>query len=288
MRLIVHADDYGYSQSVNDAIYELCKLGALSSASIMANMPFTNEAYKLLDIDNVSLGLHSTFTQGRPISKPEMVPTLVTKDGFFNDYATMAKNAKKGVINSKEIVTELRNQYNFVKEIIGDKLTFLDAHHSIHNKLIPFRRAFIQFGREFDKKIYLRTSQFHYIVKKGDYYYFQQPSYKSLLKYGPRKVLINYFYKHGATLFAKSFKITDGQITAILNPNETIFHRLYKVSDIGAYDKTIYVVAHPATKTDDLKDTILTQQRVDEYNTLKSSSFLHFLSKVNLTNFSSI
>lgn len=287
MKLIIHADDFGYSKSVNEAIIDLCQLGSLSSTSIMANMPFALQAKELVSLKHISLGLHSTFTQDKPVSNPKFVKSLIDQKGYFLDYATMAAKAKKNQIPINEIVYELRSQHEFVKSIIGERLTFIDAHHSIHNKLIPFRKAFIVFGKELNKPV-LRTSQFHYIEQRAGDFSFIQPTISSIHRFGTRKVLVNYFYRYGSALFAKVYTITDGQITANLNKNETIFHRLTKLKDLESYKKTLYVVAHPATSTKDLKNTMLTKQRVEEYNYMKTDEFLAFISNANIVNFSMI
>jgi len=138
MNLIIHADDFGMTRSINEAILELAKLGTLSSTSVMANMPYSNEVIELLDIPAISIGLHSTFTQGKPLSDLKKIPSLIDTQGNFLDYHNLVKGYRKNSIKTDEIFIELENQFLWLQNQIGDKLIFIDSHHSIHNKLDGF------------------------------------------------------------------------------------------------------------------------------------------------------
>ena len=53
MKIIINADDFGMTKSVNEAIIELLSIGSISSTSVMVNMEYASEAKQLLDIDNI-------------------------------------------------------------------------------------------------------------------------------------------------------------------------------------------------------------------------------------------
>lgn len=285
MNLIIHADDFGMTKSINDAIIELCQLGTLSSTSIMANMPYSKEAIKLLDISNISLGLHSTFTQGKPISEPQKIPSLINKEGLFLSYNELLKNARAGRVDVNHIKSELKAQYSFVKDIIGDRLIFIDAHHSIHNKLKPFQKAFIDVGKELKIPI-TRTRQQLYIVESKNRIDILRPSLINIGMFGLKKVLTNYYYKNVAKHFSKTFKIADGQLSVFKNDESRIFELVGKLlQQKNNPQSTVYIVSHPATNTNDLVNTNLTEQRVKEYEFLKSEVFTESISIYPLKSF---
>lgn len=288
MSLIIHADDFGMTRSINDAIIELCKLGTLSSTSIMANMPFSSEATELISIPNISLGLHSTFTQGKPISLSKEIPTLCNHEGSFYNYQELVKRAQSGKIDILDIIKELRAQYLFVKEIIGDKLIFIDAHHSIQNKLKPFHKAFIEVGKEFNIPI-IRTRQQVFLKDLKNEIKLMHPSFFNVKSMGVKRVITNYYYQSVARQFSKTFSIADGQLSVFKNDEKRLFELVRKLIIQNKFDnKTYYVVSHPATNTSDLKDTNLTEERVLEYNYLKSDAFKKAVLKNPLNNFSKL
>lgn len=46
MKLIINADDFGLSKSINDGIISGIKKGCITSTSIMVNMDFAKDAVK--------------------------------------------------------------------------------------------------------------------------------------------------------------------------------------------------------------------------------------------------
>src|SRR5690606_9631825 len=200
MKIIIHADDFSMTKSINKAIIELLQYRTLSSTSIMANMPFTNEAEKLVKIENISLGLHSTFTQGNPLTPPNKIPSLVDENGFFLKYSELVKKEKNGKVVLGDVLIELENQYNNVKEIIGEKLIFLDSHHSIHNKLKTFRDAFIIFGKK-QKINAVRNRRLLYLKKENNRVEMVDPSISNLMHFPLKNIAANYYYKYFSRQF---------------------------------------------------------------------------------------
>src|ERR1051325_11343648 len=65
-RLIVNADDFGRSSSINKAIIRAYREGILTSASLMVNEPSCAEAVALAKQNpNLGIGLHLTMQIGR-------------------------------------------------------------------------------------------------------------------------------------------------------------------------------------------------------------------------------
>src|SRR5256885_13602155 len=80
MRIVTNADDFGLDADTTAATIECFRAGALTSASIMPNMPATDQAVEFtLQNPQHSFGVHLTFvcdTVEAPISAPEMLPAM--------------------------------------------------------------------------------------------------------------------------------------------------------------------------------------------------------------------
>ncbi len=84
-RLIVNADDFGLSPSVNAAVIRAHREGILTSASLMVNEPGCAEAVQLAkENPRLGVGLHLTLLLGRAALPPEKIPGLVNARGEFS------------------------------------------------------------------------------------------------------------------------------------------------------------------------------------------------------------
>jgi hopanoid biosynthesis associated protein HpnK len=85
-RLIVNADDFGLSHSVNEAVIRAHREGILTSASLMVNENGFDEAVKLAkENPKIGVGLHLTLLQGHSALPPEKIPGLVNALGEFSE-----------------------------------------------------------------------------------------------------------------------------------------------------------------------------------------------------------
>ncbi len=85
-RLVVNADDFGLSQSVNDAVIRAHREGILTSASLMVNEAGFDEAMKLAkENPKLGVGLHLCLLQGHSALPPEKIPDLVNARGEFSN-----------------------------------------------------------------------------------------------------------------------------------------------------------------------------------------------------------
>jgi hopanoid biosynthesis associated protein HpnK len=85
-RLIVNADDFGRSSSINQAVVRAHREGILTSASLMVNEPGFDEAVKLAkENPGLGVGLHLTLLVGHSALPPEKIPGLVNDRGEFPD-----------------------------------------------------------------------------------------------------------------------------------------------------------------------------------------------------------
>src|SRR5688572_11246996 len=90
-RLIVTADDFGASTSINQAVFEAHHKGILTCASLMVNGDAFDEAVELARLcPNLGVGLHLTLCCGRATLGVENVPNLVNDGGTFRRSALAA------------------------------------------------------------------------------------------------------------------------------------------------------------------------------------------------------
>ena len=79
-RLIVNADDFGRSHSINEAVIRAHNEGVLTTASLMATGGAFDDAVEQAHKNpRLGVGLHITLICGRSILKPTEVPGLVNK-----------------------------------------------------------------------------------------------------------------------------------------------------------------------------------------------------------------
>jgi hopanoid biosynthesis associated protein HpnK len=85
-RLIVNADDFGRSASINQAVIRAHREGILTTASLMVNEPGCEEAVALArENPTLGVGLHLTLLCGHSALPPEQIPGLVNANGEFGD-----------------------------------------------------------------------------------------------------------------------------------------------------------------------------------------------------------
>jgi hopanoid biosynthesis associated protein HpnK len=86
-RLIVNADDFGLSASVNEAVIKAHQDGILTTASLMVNEPGFEEAVALAKQNpKLGVGLHLTLSHGHSALAPEKIPGLVNSRREFSNH----------------------------------------------------------------------------------------------------------------------------------------------------------------------------------------------------------
>ncbi|MDE3066560.1 MAG: hopanoid biosynthesis-associated protein HpnK [Verrucomicrobiota bacterium] len=83
--MIVNADDFGFSNSVNQAVIRAHREGILTTASLMVNEPgFAQAVQWAKENPGLGVGLHLTLAHGQSALPPEAIPGLVTARGEFS------------------------------------------------------------------------------------------------------------------------------------------------------------------------------------------------------------
>lgn len=128
MRLIVNADDLGYSRGVNCGIADAHRYGVVTSATVMVNMPAFEHAMVLArTLPTLGVGLHFNITKGRPLGKK--LSTLTKPDGTFKGADFIFSSYCQ--IDPLDIEQELCAQMQALIES-GCRPTHIDSHHHVH------------------------------------------------------------------------------------------------------------------------------------------------------------
>jgi predicted glycoside hydrolase/deacetylase ChbG (UPF0249 family) len=132
-RLVVNADDLGLTVGVNDGIFDAHDHGILTSASLFASAPATEDAIRRSsDRPSLGVGCHLALVDGRPTLPPERVPTLVGDDGRFRpSWKPLLAACLRGRVSLVEVERELTAQVDRLRSE-GVSLTHLDAHKHVH------------------------------------------------------------------------------------------------------------------------------------------------------------
>ncbi len=131
--MIVNADDFGLTGGVNRAIIEGHARGAITSATLMANMPAFDMAVRLAkDHPSLGVGLHFNITQGRPVAEASRVGSLIDHRGeFCGSSEAILGRMLTGRLRIEEVVIELRAQIEKALNA-GLRLTHVDSHKHTH------------------------------------------------------------------------------------------------------------------------------------------------------------
>lgn len=150
--LILHADDFGMSHSVNRAIIEALEHGWVRSASIMVPCPWFAEvaqwakAHPEADL-GIHLVLNSEWTTLRwgPLSGRDAVPSLVDSQGYLPlETDVVSQHAKP-----QEVDHELRAQIDFARAA-GVNITHLDSHMAALFQTEALYGVYHNLGKSYD------------------------------------------------------------------------------------------------------------------------------------------
>jgi predicted glycoside hydrolase/deacetylase ChbG (UPF0249 family) len=129
-RLIINADDFGFSEGVTRGIIEAHAAGGVTSTSMMANgVDWENAVRFARATGTLDVGVHLNLVQGRPLLR---VPSLSdARTGELHPLGALARRAIAGRIVPDELAAELRAQIERVRQA-GIAVTHLDSHRHAH------------------------------------------------------------------------------------------------------------------------------------------------------------
>ena len=115
MKLVIRADDVGYTKVHNLGTFETIDNGVVTAADVMLDCPGTEDALeKLRNYPWISVGWHAHFW-GAPVLDPKDVPTLYdpSRNGFRKDLMMLED------IDFEEALAECRAELDRCVRILG-------------------------------------------------------------------------------------------------------------------------------------------------------------------------
>jgi len=245
-RLIINADDFGYTSGVNRAIVEAHKVGVVTSSTLMANgAAFAQAAQLANEMPKLSIGCHVVLIDGAPVVDSAELPSL-TKSGRFRDgLKTFAVRAATGRLKYDEISAEVTAQIRKTQSA-GIAVSHVDTHKHTHlfpKILRPLLRAAAECGvravrNPFGPRFPLRSSQL--LVRPNLW-----------TRYAEVSILRRFAGKFRAAVRREGFATPDGtlgiEVTGVLD--ETLFHAIARSIPNGTWE----FVCHPGYNDADLQ-----------------------------------
>ena len=125
LKVIVNADDLGFSESINRGIFDSYKKGIVKSGTMMVNMPgFENAIDMFKDESEFGIGIHLNVTKGEPIG-----------NGYVNIVDSKGKFKGRDGIEENLDLAEIEQEFNLQLKLFMEKIgqpTHIDSHHHIH------------------------------------------------------------------------------------------------------------------------------------------------------------
>ena len=129
-RLLIRADDIGYSYAVNVGIARTVHEGLVRSVGVMTNMPETERGWSWVADADIAVGQHTNVCLGTPLSDPGKIPSLVGQNGQFKSSREYRALAKEGIdfVDVDEAVLEIEAQLARFREVVGRDPDYFEAH----------------------------------------------------------------------------------------------------------------------------------------------------------------
>ena len=262
-RLIVNADDFGFTSGVNRAIVEAHSHGIVTSSTLMANGPAFTEAVKLVKRNpRLGVGCHVVLIDGEPLLDREKIPSLTHSRRFRDSLKSFAARALSRRIDEEEIFAEVAAQIRKL-QASAISVSHVDTHKHTHlfpRILRPVLRAARECGvravrNPFGPRLPMRSSKL-----------MQRPNLWT--RYAQLRILGGFAKNFRSAVAREGFVTPDGtlgiEVTGTLD--ETLFHAIAESIPEGTWE----FVCHPGYNDADLRNanTRLRESRETELRVL--------------------
>lgn len=165
MKLIMRADDLGFSEAVNYGIYKAVKNGVITCVGMMTNMEAAQHGYELLKKADICIGQHTNICVGRPVTDPQLIPSLVQDNGEFCTSRDI-RSRKEDTIVVKEAEIEIEAQLHRFRKITGKDPDYFEAHAVFSkNFFIALKNVAEKYGLFFENPILDKQWEKEYGIK---------------------------------------------------------------------------------------------------------------------------
>jgi hopanoid biosynthesis associated protein HpnK len=133
-RLIVNADDFGWSEAVTSGILRAHREGVLTSTTLMANLPGAAAALDRArrEAPKLGIGVHLNLTEGEPLAPRDQVAPLLDGEGRLRPSPVVLFRTLRGseaalAAAEKELEAQIIRARDY-----GLAPTHLDSHKHVH------------------------------------------------------------------------------------------------------------------------------------------------------------
>jgi hopanoid biosynthesis associated protein HpnK len=266
-RLIVNADDFGFTAGINRAIVEAHTRGIVTASTLMANGRAFEDAVRLAaTMPDLSVGCHVVLIDGEPVLDAEQLPSLTEAHSsgprFRDGIKSFAARALAGRLNAVEIEAEATAQIRKLQSA-GVSVSHVDTHKHTHlfpAALRPLLRAARACGvhairNPFGPRKPLKSSTL-----------LTRPSLWA--RYAEVRILRTLAANFSDTAKREGFATPDGTLGVVVTG--ALDEKLFRAIAAAIPEGTWEFVCHPGYNDDDLKSakTRLRQSRETELRVL--------------------
>ena len=262
-RLIVNADDFGFTSGVNRAIAEAHSRGVVTSSTLMANGAAFEEAVRLAKtLPKLSVGCHVVLIDGHPVLEAQQLPSLTDGSDFRDGLMTFAARAIAGRMDADQVAAEAGAQIRKI-QAAGIAVSHIDTHKHTHlfpKVLRPLLQAATVCGvravrNPFGPRLPLRSS--HLLSRPGLW-----------RRHAELRVLGGFAGKFRDAVDREGFATPNGTLGIVVTGvlDETLFHAIARSIPQGTWE----FVCHPGYNDPDLQraETRLRESRETELRVL--------------------
>jgi predicted glycoside hydrolase/deacetylase ChbG (UPF0249 family) len=132
--LIVVGDDLGICSERDRGLLRCLTEGVATATSIMANGDSADSAFELLKAHGMldCVGLHLNLTEGKPLSDPASIPTLLADGGVFRGKLEFREAWRLGELDAQEVRREGVAQLEWFQQRFGRPPFHVDGHQHCH------------------------------------------------------------------------------------------------------------------------------------------------------------
>jgi len=131
IRLLVKADDFGFTDAVSCGILLAHKNGIVKNTGMMVNMPAAvNAACWIKACPDLCLGLHTNIVIGQPCADPKKIPGLLDVNGHFVSSKIRRAQLSQGLdpFDENEIAIECDAQVDRFIQLNGKLPEYIEGH----------------------------------------------------------------------------------------------------------------------------------------------------------------
>ncbi len=238
--MIICADDYGLSDSVDDAVIELIQNNRLTATSCIVNCQNVKSSISRLKeyINKIDIGLHLLLTDEKPLSNQKADGALVDHNGRLNSFWNLTAKTYLKSIQSTSAYNEIRSQIEVFSDLFGQMPDFIDGHQHVQ-QLPVIREALVKVIKDMNFYPYLRIASL-----PGDW------MISELFRFSPKltfnNMMINFPGKRAGKLFRKNGFRSNRYLLGYFHRNcPATFSEIFRLySNINPIDKDIFF-CHP-------------------------------------------